>query len=1044
VNVDPFDEVVRLVDAAGQSSDLGLVSQAAEAVERFASRLPAGSSAWTHTQIELGRCFGLAFHISNDRSVLDETIAVLRRAANAAAATDEWLPNVWHNLGNALVVRYQFLGDTAALTEAETAYEAALNAPVLEEPHRPLVVVGLLEVALQLAANGRETALTRAVIKAAHEEVRRMPSTHVAYPLAASGLARLLIKVYESDSDDAALAAAGAVLDSALDAGWEGPGRALILAVLVRVHQYRWADTGDPRLLEDAIGAGNEAVLLTPSDDYALVSCLHGLATVYVDQFWHSGDVSSLDTAEEHFRAALAMVDENDLDYATILTGLAEALMVRHHLFGDEGALDESIALRRLAVARAIPADMRTVAQTNLAAGLVAKYRIQRDVSLLDEAERVQRIAVQTISAGDRQRWVAHSTIGNIYFERYLGTHDVVWLDKAEPWLRQAADAAPTDPASAECLADFGQLLRERFQLSGERAVGHGAVDAIRRAVQLTPPDSRSRDTRLVNLAGALSETGSTGEALSVLRDVAYLPIAAPRTAASAARRAGRLAMHFDDAGQALELYRHAVSLLPKVVPWELSRADQEQGLGALAGLAGAAAAAAIEAGDVTEALVMVETARGVLLSREFDLRDRRHRLRTLAPELARRFEHAVQALNASHSRGFIQEPGPRMDALARHRALSTKFDAAVTEIRGIDGYHDFLGSPSIESIIRDAGPGSTVGLVHGDRGAYAIVVESGRHFSIALPGVTPDMIAAQAGAFLEAIEVATDPRATAAARIAAEEQVHAGLEWLWDRVTVPVLGRCGTRITWIPSGLFALLPIHAAGYHRASGHRTVLDRVVSSYGPTVAALGRSRRRSIAAAPAGTLVVGLSDAPGLTRLVHAGYEAEQVAALAPGAELLDGPAATREAILRRLPTVRHFHYAGHAESSWTGDGSGRLLAYDWQTAPLTAADVAGLSLTGADLAFLGGCDTALNAIKLADEAVTILAAFHLAGFRHVIGGLWALDDEAQAAVAEHVWAHVRRDGTADVAQALGEAIRAQRDQWRRYPSTWAGYVHVGP
>ena len=69
-------------------------------------------------------------------------------------------------------------------------------------------------------------------------------------------------------------------------------------------------------------------------------------------------------------------------------------------------------------------------------------------------------------------------------------------------------------------------------------------------------------------------------------------------------------------------------------------------------------------------------------------------------------------------------------------------------------------------------------------------------------------------------------------------------LAWLWDVVAAPVLEYLGytapldpdtggRRVWWIPTGPLSALPVHAAGHHLA-GTDTVLDRVVSSYTPTV------------------------------------------------------------------------------------------------------------------------------------------------------------------------------------------------------------------
>ncbi|GAB3852518.1 CHAT domain-containing protein [Dactylosporangium cerinum] len=1056
---DSFNEVVALIGEAEKSSDVDTLVRATDMARELASRYLSGGPGWTQAQVELGRCLALIYRLSGDRRALDELIDVLRRAVAAGSPTYVSVASAWNNLGNAFADLYLDFGDVSGLAEAEASFRAALAVPALEELQRPVVVAGLSDVILQQASDGSDSsglARVRDAVTLIRDEVRRMPAWHPAYPTVGGNLARLLVKVYESTSDHGALAEAEHALRDALEKSALPIDKAATAGQLCRVLHLRWGVTGDDRLFEDSVRAGRDAVRNAPQGFSSRPAYLHELATLYADKYLHAGDASSLDLAVDFYREALESIDDGAVNYSTMVEGLAETLMYTYHAVGDERALDESIVLRRVAVDKAMTADHRAIAGTNLAASLTTKCRVIRDgalldkarrklhAKLLDEAQGYQHAALQTIAIGDPQRYVALSVMGNIHYERFLGTRDPAWMDEAEPWFRQAVDAAVVGPDKARSFADLGQLLGERFDLNSDITTGFAAVDALRKALDLMPAEARDRDTAMINLAGTLIKIGRNGEAIDLLRETAYLPTAAPRAAAAAARWAGRLCARRGDAHGALGLYQRAVNLLPKVAPRGLTRADRERGLGDLTGVAGGAAAAAIEVGDVAEALVMVETARGILLSQALELRDSRDNLRTAAPELADRFETVRRALNMEPSPVTGPETHARANALAGHSALAGELDCVLADIRRIDGFAGFLGPRAIESIVNDAGQGSVVVLVLGTLRAHAIILQAGEYRAVALPNVTTDSLPQRTEAFLEAQGVATSDHVSAAQRLAAEEKLHDGLVWLWDNVAAPVLGHCGPRVWWVPTGLFALLPIHAAGRHREPGRRTVVDQVVSSYAPTVAALGRARRSPVVTTSSGTLVVAVPEVPSQPPLAFARGEARRVAVLAPGARLLEGPDATRAAVLRRLPGIRHFHYSGHAASSLLDGASARLLPHDWQVAPLTATDVAELSLHGADLAFLGGCDTALNGIKLADEAVTILAAFHLAGFRHVIGGLWALDDEQNATVAEQVWQHVGRHGTADVARALNDAVVALRDRWINYPSIWAGYQHVGP
>ena len=80
-----------------------------------------------------------------------------------------------------------------------------------------------------------------------------------------------------------------------------------------------------------------------------------------------------------------------------------------------------------------------------------------------------------------------------------------------------------------------------------------------------------------------------------------------------------------------------------------------------------------------------------------------------------------------------------------------------------------------------------------------------------------------------------------------AEKDVCRLVEWLWDLAMSPNLDSLGIyepgeegeeaewpRFCWIPTGFLSHVHLHAAGYHLDKSKRTVLDRVVSSYSPSI------------------------------------------------------------------------------------------------------------------------------------------------------------------------------------------------------------------
>jgi CHAT domain-containing protein len=73
--------------------------------------------------------------------------------------------------------------------------------------------------------------------------------------------------------------------------------------------------------------------------------------------------------------------------------------------------------------------------------------------------------------------------------------------------------------------------------------------------------------------------------------------------------------------------------------------------------------------------------------------------------------------------------------------------------------------------------------------------------------------------------------------------------------------------------------------------------------------------------------------------------------------------------------------------------------------------------------------------------------FQLAGYPHVIGTLWEIDDGIAVEVAESFYRELRSDDRlVDVrrsAHAISQAVRAVRARYPESPDLWAAYIHAG-
>jgi CHAT domain len=272
--------------------------------------------------------------------------------------------------------------------------------------------------------------------------------------------------------------------------------------------------------------------------------------------------------------------------------------------------------------------------------------------------------------------------------------------------------------------------------------------------------------------------------------------------------------------------------------------------------------------------------------------------------------------------------------------------------------------------------------------------------------------------------------------------------------------------VWWAPGGLLGLLPLHAADHHTRTpdpAHRTVLDRVISSYTPTIGALTHARRRMAIPGPADrSLIVAMPTTPGLPRhgrLDNVPAEAAMLTTRLPGPVVLTEPdptttfaepgqVPTKANVLAHLPGCAIAHFACHGSSDPTDPSRSVLLLHDHGEDPLTVAALAPIALDHARLAYLSACSTALTAhTDLLDEAIHLASAFQLAGFPHVIGTLWPINDAAAVTIADAFYTALATGDdaldTTRAARALHHAIRTVHDAFPVTPSLWAAHIHVG-
>ncbi|GLZ29828.1 hypothetical protein Lesp02_20180 [Lentzea sp. NBRC 105346] len=668
-----------------------------------------------------------------------------------------------------------------------------------------------------------------------------------------------------------------------------------------------------------------------------------------------------------------------------LLAQLSSAYRVRHDHFGDIGDLDAALTFGREAVKIAAPQD-RASCLSELSAVLVSRYERTREAKHLDEAiDALERAHRETLK-------------GNVVRTAHLTTLCFLLVKRGD--FERAVEVGREAVRQVKPGYRLFDLAHNNLALALQQTEDlEEAVERARTAVRSVAPDDPGRATHLANLAMALSRTGDTKNALEYARNAAMVPASDIVTKVTAGLVWSEIAASAGEYAQAVEAFERVIELLPRLASRALRRSDQEHLLGRWAGIAVTAASCAVADGRPEHAVALLEQGRGVLLSRALD---ERADLRRVPQQLAAEYERLRDA--------------PADDIPNRgRRELAAQWDDVVERIRA--EVPDFARPPGLPALLDQSEAGPVVYLNVSRYRSDAVIIENRRVRTVELPGVSPESVATQVRRLTHEV----DPDK--------QRQLHEVLAWIRNTLTDPVLDTLNPeRVWWVPTGPLALLPIHAAA----------LDRVVSSYTPTVRALVDARNRKHNGKPKSPLVVAVGNAPGADPLPNARPEANVVRKAFPGARVLANREAGRDRVVTQLRGSAWVHFACHARMDLDSPSRGRLLLADGE---LTVLDVSALDLPKAELAFLSACETA-HPGALFDEVITLASAFRLAGFAHVIATLWPVRDRVAPAYAADVYRLLANRKSP--AQAVHRATLNAREKYPNLPVLWAGHVHVGP
>ncbi|MGE6737368.1 CHAT domain-containing protein, partial [Streptomyces sp. NPDC059900] len=712
----------------------------------------------------------------------------------------------------------------------------------------------------------------------------------------------------------------------------------------------------------------------------------------------------------------------------------------------------------------------------------------------LDEAVEVLRRAVALTPARHEQRTGRSAALSRALIQRHASRPVP---DHAARDLREAIEVCRSalrhaDPHHSDhvwACSELAMALLHTYRATRTPQVMAEALRYARQAVDSLPAGSPSRAGCLQTLGHILAESpdAARSDALAAFLEAYACEASPPADRIEAARAAARLAGP-DDRELAGRLLTEAVERLAAAAPLWHTGGDRLKTLSRFAGLATEAAAHLLATSHPTvedspsavEALRLLETGREVLMRQALNLRTDLSALRQAHPrpagELLGLHRRLVAPAGAASERRAAPPapppppppPAPAYDArldIDQRRAAATRMESVLATVRSLPGFESFLRPPHRELLTRAAGSGPVVTLAAASDSGHALIATTDAVLHRRLPALTVAAVTAQAARLHAAADMGHDRTLGPPARLEAQKRVSEILEWLWDAAVGPVLDtlgllsstspEAGGHLWWAPGSLLGLLPLHAAG--RRSGQHShaeggaAIDKMTSSYTPSVQALVAARERPTGRSPQRFLAVAMPYTAGAAPLPRAAGQTERLARLFDDATVLvttsDTPRLPGPAVLTELAHSSVVHFACHAVSDPMNPWRSRLLLGD-EPDSLTVRQLTAQHMPEAELAFLSACRTSHSSgLRVPDESVHLSGAMQHAGFRRVVATLWLVDDHHTGAVGEAFFAALRTTSqgvdTSLASRALNHAVRQARSKYPKFPTLWAGYVHSG-
>jgi tetratricopeptide (TPR) repeat protein len=871
----------------------------------------------------------------------------------------------------------------------------------------------------------------------------------------------------------------------AVDLTFDGhPYKPMFLWNLGNSQRLRFECLGDLSALENAISNFKKAVELTDYEHPSKPMYISSLGDSQGARFRRFGALSDVENAISNIEEAVQLTGGiylgDSLAKPTFLSYLGTSQDTRFRRLGELSDLESAISNLGKAVELLDDGIPDKADLSNLGNSLHARFQRLSNISDLENAISNHEKAVNLIDDSSHIKPKILSSLGSSWQTCFEHLGDLSDLENAISNHERAVELTDDNhPNKASFLSNLGNSQILHFKRLDNFSDLANSISNTEMAIKLTDDSHPDMAVWLSNLGRHnkycfehLHEPSYLMTCISSFKAASQLPAAYPSQALFAARQWGTISHLNGDLLSALDGYKAALGLMPKVAWLGLNASsrhdkllqEKSENLGCLA------ANCAIQLGHLEEAVELLNQGRSVLWQQASSLRSDLEALREEEPELAEELEKIGQQLDAGNfSDTFFtlrqisvddDQHKPENIGKERHH-LAGVWEGLLERVRQLPKFEYFLKPIPFHQFRQAFTAGQVVIINASEYGVDALIfAATGPIKHVSLPDINFETFTKLSAnmALMHSVSASAVQKQNYITRF-----LKPGLRTVWNDILTPIFDNLhipspatefpAHRIWWYPTGPLISVPIHAAG--PGSGAIDVSRLVISSYVTTLQSLVQAHMKNAQHIPRGKqklLSISQQDTPGQSSLPKAMGEVDGVVHVFVSSGwpkenviCLGGPEATVNCVSNALDSCSWVHFACHG---FQDSKLGMKSAFALHDGNLELSEIASKKLTNGRLAFLSACHAASGLKDLPGEAIHLAGGLQFAGFPSVVATMWKICDEDAPNVAVQTYQYLFRNGQqgpdpSEAATALNRAVLCLREDPNITVDRWAPFVHFG-